>query len=471
MLAKKRINFLAFLIIILPIFIYYYLENSRTAASHHGDFHFYYVIFSSLIALLLGFSAYLEYKKSKVDKIFFISIGLIGVGIFYTFHALVTPKMTIIQLFDFPNPISNISAFVLFGDVSRLWLALMMFVPDHFLEQKQRIKKYFNGYTLVLFAIILSGIVVYGLLTPEIFPVFKNDDLTDTSFAILTKVVTLLLLGSVALRYYYSYKAKPNISILSFIVGLGLIMETVIIFMISKPWSSVWWLAHNLFLMSYIVIGLGVLYSYYSKEKYGFFDVFGQIENYTKLLVEKNNELNIIANYDSLTGLSNRRYFMTTIEEFIKQANSYNGTFALLFIDIDNFKRVNDMYGHKTGDELLIIFSKRISSLIKSTDMASRVGGDEFVLLIKDVEQIQIEVITKRILDKLAEPVLINGNVCNVGASIGISTYPNDGTSIDELISKSDGAMYNVKQEGKNNYKIASQIRKSSSVNPILVKD
>lgn len=369
------------MIIILPIFFYYYLDNFKTEAGHHGDFHFYYVIFSSIIALLLGFTAYLEYKKSKVDKIFYISIGLIGEGVFYTFHALVTPNMAINQLFEFPDPISNISAFVMFGDVSRFWLALMMFVPDNLFEQNHRIKKYFNGYVLIFFAIILSGSVVYGLLTPEVFPVFKNDDLTDTVFAILTKVVTLLLLGSITLRYYYSYKAKSNIAILSFIVGLVLIMETVITFMISKPWSSAWWLAHNLFLMSYIVIGLGVLYSYFSKEKYGFFDVFGQIEKYTKMLEEKNIELDTLANYDALTGLSNRRHFMTITEAYIKMAEIDQSTFAFMFIDLDYFKQVNDKYGHKTGDELLKILSKKISSLIKSTDMASRVGGDEFVLL------------------------------------------------------------------------------------------
>jgi diguanylate cyclase (GGDEF)-like protein len=457
MVTRKRINIFAIMIILLPIIIYYYLDNFKTptGGGPHADFHLYYVIISSTIAFLLGVAGYLEYKKSKVDKIFYISIGLIGVSVFYTFHALITPNMTIGPLFEFPDPISNISAFVMFGDVSRFWLALMMFLPDNLFEQNHKIRKYFNGYVLLLFVLILSGAVVYGLLTPEVFPLFKNDDLTDTGFAILTKVVTVLLLGSIALRYYYSYKAKSNITTLSFIVGLVLIMETVIIFMISKPWSLVWWLAHNLFLMSYIVIGLGVLYSYFSKEKYGFFDVFGQIKKYTKLLEEKNIELDILANYDALTGLSNRRHFMTETEAYIKKAEIDHSTFAFMFIDLDYFKQVNDKYGHKIGDELLKILSKKISSLIKSTDIASRVGGDEFVLLIKDVNQTQIEDIAKRIIDKMIEPVIINENKCIVGASIGISMYPTNGNTIENLISKSDEAMYSVKKEGRNNYKMA----------------
>lgn len=195
---------------------------------------------------------------------------LIGVGVFYTFHALVTPNMTVPMLFEFPDSISNISAFVLFGDISRLWLAIMMFAPENLFEKKERIKKYYNGYVLLLFAIALTGLIVYGLQTPEVFPLFKNSDLTDTNISILTKVATLVFLGIIAFRYYYSYKTKPSITILSFIIGLALIMETVTIFLISTPWSGTWWLAHNLFLMSYMVIGFGVLYSYFSTEKYGF---------------------------------------------------------------------------------------------------------------------------------------------------------------------------------------------------------
>lgn len=224
MFTKKRIDLLAIMLIIVPIFIYYYLTNFSTGVSNHGDFHFYYVIISSLVALLLGFAAYFEYRKSKVVKIFYISIGLIGVGVFYSFHAFVTPSMTMMKLFEFPNMVSNISVFVLFGDLSRLWLALMMFVPDNLFDQNNQIKKYFNGYTLIVFAVILSGTLYFFLLTPSIFPIFVKDDFTSTTFAILTKIVTLLFIGINFLRYYYSYKAKSNFIILSFIVGLGFIM-------------------------------------------------------------------------------------------------------------------------------------------------------------------------------------------------------------------------------------------------------
>lgn len=453
MLTKKRLNILAILIIVLPL-IFYYIYNFNKEVQLNTNIHFYYVIISSMIALFVGIAAYFEYKKNKNEKIFYISIGFIGVAIFYTFHALVTPGITMFQFFKFPDQITNISIFVLLGDLSRLWLAIMMFIPENLFENNLKIKKHYNAYSLVILFIIISGLVYLALLNPSILPAFKNADFTDTYIAILTKVVTLLFLGINALKYYYSYKAKPNLTILAFIVGLCLVMETATIFMISKPWTATWWLAHNLFLLSYIVIGFGVLYSYFGKEKYEFFDVIGQINKNTKLLEEKNNKLNTLANYDALTGLPNRRNFIATTEEYIKIAKIENSTFALMFIDLDRFKTINDKYGHLTGDEFLIICSKKITSAIKTTDIASRIGGDEFVLLLKETDQKQIEIIAKRILEKLKEPITINGNLCVGGASIGVSIFPKDGSTVDDLISKSDEAMYNVKSQGRNNYKI-----------------
>ncbi len=453
MKRTKKYNLLAILIIVVPL-ILYYIYNFKTEVQFHPDVHFYYVIISSIIALIVGIAAYFEHKRSKTEKIFYISIGFIGVSIFYTFHALVTPGMYF-QIFTFPDQLSNINIFVLLGDLSRLWLAVMLFIPDHLFVDNQKIKKYYNGYFLIILFVLMSGLVYLALLNPSILPAFKNADLTDTYIAILTKVVTLLFLGIIALRYYYSYRAKPNLSILAFIVGICLVMETATIFMISKPWSSTWWLSHNTFLLSYIVIGFGVLYSYFGKEKYEFFDVIGQINKNTKLLEEKNNKLNTMANYDSLTGLPNRRNFINATEKHIEVAKEENSEFALMFIDLDHFKNINDKYGHLIGDEFLIICSKKISSTIKSSDVAARIGGDEFVVLLKDIDLEQIEDIANRILEKLTESLIINGNKCVAGASIGISIYPRDGSTVDELISKSDDAMYNVKNSGRNNYKFS----------------
>jgi len=452
MRIKSKVNILAIIIIILPIIIYYYLTRFESESLINSDIHFYYVIFSSIIAILVGFASYLEFKRSKIEKIFYIAIGFMGVGVFYTFHALVTPNMTFVKIFEFPSMLTNINAFVLFGDLSRMWLAIMMFIPDNLFDQRGRFEIVFNGYFIFALFTILVVISYISLLNPELLPVFKNNDFTDTNFAILTKVITILFLGINALKYYYSYKAKQNTTILSFILGLCLIMETVIIFMISKPWSFNWWLAHNLFLLSYIVIGFGILYSYFYKRKYEYFDVLGQISRYTKLLEEKNIELNQLANFDTLTGLANRSHFINIAEEYLKVAIRNNYKFALLFIDLDRFKSINDIYGHQVGDELLKIVSKRIESAIKSNDLAARIGGDEFILLLKEIDKEKIIFITNRIMERLREPIIINDNNCTVGASIGVSIFPEDGNTLFKLIAKSDEEMYKIKNNFKSIY-------------------
>ncbi|GEK88248.1 diguanylate cyclase (GGDEF) domain-containing protein [Alkalibacterium putridalgicola] len=463
MLSNKKINVTASLFIVLPLIVYYYLVNNVSEMSMNIDLHFYYVMFSSAIAFLVGFGAYKEYKKNRVTKIYYIAIAFLGVGVFYTFHALTTPDTAIAQIFNFPDRVDNISVFVLFGDLSRFWLALMLFVPDTLLEHNDRIKKHFNGYVLLFLLIVLSGISYFAVFNPEMLPAFKHADLRDTYFAILTKVITLIFIGINALKYYYSYKVKSNITILSFLIGLCLIMESTIMFMISTPWSSVWWLAHNLFLLSYIVMGFGLLYSYTGKEKYEYFDILGQIKKYAKLLEEKNSQLNTLVNYDALTGLSNRRHFMAATEKYIERAEKNHGSFALMFIDLDHFKTVNDQHGHQIGDELLKNVSEKIRNSIHSKDMASRIGGDEFVVLLNEAQKEHIKHISERILDKLTKPIVINGNECNIGASIGISVYPAHGDTVDELISKSDEAMYCIKKDGRNNYKIAENEKLSTS--------
>jgi len=449
MLIKKRIEFITISLILLPILSYYFLSLFESESKMYSDLHFYYVIFSSIIAILVGVASFIEFKKSRVEKIFYISIGFFGVGILYAFHALVTPKMSFGNIFEFPSMLSNINTFVLFGDMSRFWLAIMMFMPENLFEKQNHIIRKFNVYFISIFMIIMIGLSYLSLLNPNLLPAFKNDDFSDTNLAILTKVITLLFLGINALRYFYSYKAKQNITIISFVIGLVLIMETVVIFMISKPWSTVWWLAHNVFLLSYLVIGSGVLYSYFDKEKYEYFDVLGQINKYTKLLEEKNIELNQLANFDPLTGLSNRSNFLCAAEEYLNNSIINNTKFSIMFIDLDDFKSINDIYGHQVGDELLKIVSKRIKSIVKNSDLVARIGGDEFLILLKEVDIDQITSISTRIIKCISESILINHIDCKIGASIGVSIFPEDGNTLFSLIAKSDETMYKNKKRRK----------------------
>ena len=159
------------------------------------------------------------------------------------------------------------------------------------------------------------------------------------------------------------------------------------------------------------------------------------------------------ANYDKLTGLANRAMFYTRLEKIISYAERYNEQFAILFIDIDGFKIVNDTLGHDVGDKLLQQIASRLKEITRDSDLVSRLGGDEFILLIRNITTpTDATGIAKKVVKYISTEFEIPPHFVNVGASIGISVYPENGKTSDLLIQKADKAMYKCKKSGKNNF-------------------
>lgn len=159
------------------------------------------------------------------------------------------------------------------------------------------------------------------------------------------------------------------------------------------------------------------------------------------------------ANFDVLTGLPNRQLFYNQLSNAIKTAKREHKILALLFIDLDNFKEVNDSLGHSTGDLLLIEVAKRLQACVRESDTVARLSGDEFTLILKSIDSIDgLEYVAENILDKLESPFVIQSNVLHVSASIGIALYPGDADEIEKLISNADQAMYQAKNKGRNRY-------------------
>ena len=156
------------------------------------------------------------------------------------------------------------------------------------------------------------------------------------------------------------------------------------------------------------------------------------------------------ANYDLLTNLPNRHFFNDCLKREIKIANRTKKLLAILFIDLDYFKEVNDTHGHEVGDILLVEVAKRINETIRATDTVARMGGDEFIALLSAVEdENDINKVSKLIISKLSMPFDLNGITVTISASIGISIYPKDSLLEKELLSYADKAMYNAKKDGK----------------------
>ena len=163
-------------------------------------------------------------------------------------------------------------------------------------------------------------------------------------------------------------------------------------------------------------------------------------------------ELKFLANHDALTGLPSLRLCMDRLERSLAEARRNSLSLFVMFIDLDGFKRVNDSYGHDYGDTVLKVTADRIKAEVRETDTAARIGGDEFLVILPGLAELEIvEKIAKNLITNISEDILIEQNGLRIGASIGIAMYPEDGLTSEELIRQADAAMYTIKQKGKNN--------------------
>lgn len=166
-------------------------------------------------------------------------------------------------------------------------------------------------------------------------------------------------------------------------------------------------------------------------------------------LAQKQVQLDHLASHDSLTGLQNRRFFMDRLEHSLSHARRHQGSLAMLFVDLDRFKEVNDTQGHAAGDAVLRSLAQRLRHLVRESDTVARMGGDEFVVLLDEVRASEdVDVVAQKVLKALSEPVPWDGVLLDVGASIGVARFPEHGQDAETLIVAADQAMYVAKSGG-----------------------
>ncbi len=163
-----------------------------------------------------------------------------------------------------------------------------------------------------------------------------------------------------------------------------------------------------------------------------------------------------LAEHDFLTGLPNRVMLRDRLNQAI--AREHHQKVGLLFLDLDRFKNVNDSLGHHIGDKLLQLVGERLKSCVRAGDTVSRQGGDEFVIMMPDIESAESAArAAEKLLDAVAKPYFIDGHDLGISTSIGISLYPDDGLDLDTLLKNTDAAMYHAKERGRNNYQFFAQ--------------
>ncbi len=164
-----------------------------------------------------------------------------------------------------------------------------------------------------------------------------------------------------------------------------------------------------------------------------------------------------LANHDTLTGLPNRRLLFELTGKAIETARRAGASIGVIFMDLDDFKPINDRYGHAAGDAALMAMSDRVRTLVRASDIVARMGGDEFIAVITNVKSRKdVERVARKVLSECTRPMTFSGKTCSIGLSMGISMFPDDGDSVESLINKADSAMYRVKNSAKNSFAFAS---------------
>ncbi len=165
-----------------------------------------------------------------------------------------------------------------------------------------------------------------------------------------------------------------------------------------------------------------------------------------------------MAHHDSLTGLPNRTLLQDRIRKAIEQARRAGGRTAVLMVDLDHFKDVNDSLGHYEGDRLLQEVAERLARCVREADTIARIGGDEFAINMPDLEQANsVSVVARKILAQLEQPFILGGHSFRIGASIGISLFPDDGGDVHELLRAADASMYVAKEQGRGDYRFFTE--------------
>ena len=327
------------------------------------------------------------------------------------------------------------------------------------------------GISLAATAYVILAGSEHGVLTPAAWRVL--------TIAALFVALSVILLISIA--------AHPSTSVVRRVIGMlaDIAMNTYLLYTLDEvgvPFYGVYlWVAFGngfrygpryLYLATALSVA-GFVFVLFTSEYWIIHRTMGMglltalvvltlyVASLARQLNDRNHELRQLyeqmakhATHDSLTGLPNRKYFHDHLAETISSAGRDKKTFALLYLDLDEFKAINDALGHAVGDQIIENTARRLERCIRKGDVVSRVGGDEFVVLLRNILFLDVSKVADKIIEVLSEPFIIAGNTLRMTISIGVAMYPQDGTDANALTNNADNAMYDAKRSGKNGYRI-----------------
>jgi len=382
------------------------------------------------------------YRSSGDPFLRWMTLSFLGFTLVYAPHGLLTR-------IDDVNP----WLWLFYGPVSRLLMAACLFIglltfghPPH--DKKVRHSAAFWGGWIAAF--LALDVVVAGLATGfrEAMPILR-----------LGAEYGALALSLLGIGVMLASRLRSPLMLL-YALSLAFFAQSSLAFVIAKPWDHLWWLAHAVSAGGFLLLSYGVLHAFHTTRSFSL--VFSQGEAIAYLraakartdrvareLQDANDDLARLAATDPLTGVANRRHFIERTEVELARADRAGTPLAVLALDLDHFKLINDRHGHATGDKVLQRFCRAVGETLRPSDLLGRLGGEEFMVLLPEAGNAEARRIAERVRATV-EHMSPEGDLPNVTTSVGIACRDEDGRSLQDLFRVADERLYRAKHLGRN---------------------
>ena len=423
---------------------YLYVFQDPTLIFENHLFHIIAITAATLAGLFVTYVTWRCYQSSGDPLLRWMTLGFLGFVVIYALHGAFTGLAH-----------HNIWLFLLYGPASRLVMSVLLLVamlsyhrPPDAADQRMTARPWLIWIGLFL---LVDVAVAYVANSPIAGNLAVRLSMEGGALVLSTLTVTILLLRRIR---------SPLMTI--FIISVTAFALSSLAFILARPWNHMWWLAHAIFAGGFFMLSYGVVQAFlttrsfsriYSQEELmvRLAEAMAYTESALQELQRTNQELGHLAATDPLTGADNRRRFMERVEGEIGRTKRGDAPFSVLALDLDNFKSINDRFGHQVGDDILKSFVEKCLDSIRPYDGVARVGGEEFMILLPQTSLEGAHEIAERLRSTVANSSfhgLQRSTVVTV--SIGVSQSGRDGDTIEAILRTADQRLYHAKHQGRN---------------------
>ncbi|HSZ07332.1 MAG TPA: GGDEF domain-containing protein [Steroidobacteraceae bacterium] len=424
---------------------YLFVFQDPTLKFEDHAIHIFAIAVATLEGLFVCYVSWRCYRSSGEPLLRWMTLGFLGFTLTYMLHGAFTGLAH-----------RNIWLFLLYGPASRLVMAILLFIAllSHYHPPDAEVRRAELRPWLAWIGLFLLVDLAVAYLA--------NSPVGGNSAVRLSMEGGALVLSSVNVATILLRRIRSPLMVI-FTISITAFGLSSLAFLLARPWNHMWWLAHAIFAAGFFLLSYGVVRAFlttrsfstiYSQEEMmvRLAEASARTESVLRELRLTNEALERLAATDPLTGADNRRRFIEHVEAEIQRVRRGGAPFCLLALDLDNFKSINDRYGHQVGDDVLKGFVRTCVAAIRPYDGVARVGGEEFMILLPGALVEAGLVVAERLRTAMASASFLSGaqQLTGVTVSIGIAQSGSDGDTIDDILRVADERLYSAKHQGRN---------------------